>query len=59
MEKNGMLTEKSISDFDNTKTAQYVDQDGFMMAHESDKDKLTNPVKIDFTYKGEVINTEK
>ena len=54
-----MLTEKSISDFDNTKTAQYVDQDGFMMAHESDKDKLTNPVKIDFTYKGEVINTEK
>jgi hypothetical protein len=46
MEKNGMLTEKSQSDFDNTKKAAYADLEGFAVADEANKDKLNRPVKI-------------
>jgi hypothetical protein len=49
MEKNGMLTEKSQSDFDNTKKAEYVDLQGFAVADETNKHKLSHPVKISET----------
>lgn len=42
-EKNGMLTENSQSDFDNTKKAEYYDCEGFCVADEQNKDKLKNP----------------
>jgi len=45
-EKNGMLTEKSQSDFDNTKKAEYYDLEGFCVADEENKDKLVNPKPI-------------
>jgi hypothetical protein len=44
--KHGMLTEDSMSDFDNTKKASYFDADGPNVADESNKDKLKRPVKI-------------
>ena len=44
-EKNGNLTEKSINDF-NTKQAAYVDEDGYLVADEENKDKLKKPVKL-------------
>ena len=47
MEKNGMLTDRSLSDFDNTKKAQYYDADGFAVADEDNKDKLKTPEPID------------
>lgn len=40
MEKNGMLTDKSSSDFDNTKKAEYYDADGYQVADEKNKHKL-------------------
>lgn len=43
-----MLTEKSKSDFDTTKTAQYVDAEGFEVADEGNKDKLKKAVKLPF-----------
>jgi hypothetical protein len=46
MEKNGMLTEQSQSDFDNTKKAEYIDLEGFAVADSENKDKLSNPVKL-------------
>lgn len=46
MEKNGMLTEKSQSDFDNTKKAEYVDLEGFAVADEANKYNLKAPAKI-------------
>ncbi len=46
MEKNGMLTEDSQSDFDRTKKASYVDLNGFAVADEANKNKLNEPVKI-------------
>lgn len=45
-EKNGMLTEKSQSDFDCTKKAEYYDSEGFCVADEENKDKLTSPKPI-------------
>jgi hypothetical protein len=45
-EKNGMLTEKSQSDFDNTKKAEYYDNEGFLVADEANKDKLNSPQPI-------------
>jgi hypothetical protein len=47
MEKNGMLTEDSKSDFDLTKKAAYYDEAGFGVADEGNKDKLKKPVRID------------
>lgn len=46
MEKNGMVTDKSQSDFDNTKKAEYFDKEGFAVADESNKDKLKQPVSL-------------
>lgn len=41
-----MLTEKSISDFDHTKKAEYYDKNGFYVADKANKEKLNTPVKI-------------
>lgn len=46
MEKNGMLTEKSISDYDNTKKAVYYDAEGFTVADENNKHKLNKPASV-------------
>jgi len=46
MEKNGMLTEKSQSDFDNAKKAAYYDLEGYAVADEENKDKLKKPDTI-------------
>ncbi len=49
-EKNGEVTEKSLSDFKDpkghTKHAAYYDEDGFAVADESNKDKLKKPVPL-------------
>lgn len=50
MEKNGMLTSKSKSDFDTTKTAEYVDAEGFAVADEQNKGKLKNPQRVHEDY---------
>lgn len=42
-----MLTDESLSDFDNTKKAEYYDAEGFKVADESNKHKLTRPEKIE------------
>jgi hypothetical protein len=47
MEKNGMLTKESISDFNNTKKAEYFDLEGFETADEANKNKLKSPQKIE------------
>jgi hypothetical protein len=47
MEKNGMLTDKSLSDFDNTKKAEWYDKDGFLVADDKNKEKLKNPQAIE------------
>lgn len=41
-----MLTDKSQSDFDNTKKAEYYDSSDFLVADEKNKDKLKNPRPI-------------
>ena len=46
MEKNGMLSEKSKSDFDNTKKAEYFDVEGFAVADAENKHKLNKPEEI-------------
>lgn len=46
MEKNGMLTSESLSDFDNTKKAAYYDAEGYAIADASNKHKLKNPKDI-------------
>jgi hypothetical protein len=46
MEKNGMLTEKSLSDFDKTKKAEWYDAEDYVVADELNKHKLKNPQKI-------------
>lgn len=46
LEKNGMLTTESGSDF-NTKKASYYDEEGYEVADEENKDKLKKPVKIE------------
>ena len=46
MEKNGMLSEKSKSDFDHTKTAAYYDADGYSVADKENKNKLKNPQPV-------------
>jgi hypothetical protein len=46
MEKNGMLTDKSISDYDTTKKAEYYDAEGFNVADEKNKHKLNKPEPV-------------
>jgi hypothetical protein len=46
MEKNGMLTEKSVSDYDNKKKAEYYDAEGFTVADENNKHKLNKPEPV-------------
>lgn len=46
MEKNGMLSEESTSDFDGTKKAEYYDADGYGVADEANKEKLSNPKPV-------------
>mgnify|MGYP003353769042 CR=1 FL=1 len=48
MEKNGMLTDKSLSDFDNTKKAEYFDEAGYKVADAANKHKLSNPKTLEF-----------
>lgn len=38
-----MLTEKSLSDYDSTKKAEYYDAEGFNVADEQNKHKLNKP----------------
>ena len=42
-----MLSEKSRSDFDHTKKAEYFDAEGYMVADEQNKNKLKNPQHVD------------
>lgn len=46
MEKNGMVTEDSMSDFDLTKKAVYYDEEGFGISDEANKHKLAKPQKL-------------
>ena len=46
MEKNGMLTDKSQSDYDNTKKAEYYDADGYTVADEANKHRLEKPESL-------------
>lgn len=41
-----MLTDKSLSDFDATKKAEYYDENDFMVADKNNKDKLKQPKPI-------------
>ena len=45
MEKNGMLTNESQSDF-NTKKAEFYDEDGFLVSDEQNKHRLKNPKPV-------------
>jgi len=47
MEKNGMITEKSKSDFDKEKKVAYYDKEGYELADEQHKHELKNPQPID------------
>lgn len=38
-----MLTDKSVSDYDSTKKAEYYDAEGFTVADEQYKHKLNKP----------------
>lgn len=42
-----MLTDKSLSDFNAEKKAAYYDKDGFMVADQDNKDKLSKPAPIE------------
>jgi hypothetical protein len=46
MEKNGMLTEKSLSDYDTTKKAEFYDAEGFGVSDKDNKQKLNKPEPI-------------
>ena len=46
MEKNGMLTNESRSDYDNTKKAEFYDKEGFTVADADNAHKLKNPERI-------------
>ncbi len=41
-----MLTEKSMSDYDHTKKAEYYDAAGFNVADEKNKHKLNKPEAV-------------
>ena len=42
-----MLSEKSKSDFNNTKKAEYYDAEGFEVADAENKHKLKNPQRVE------------
>ena len=46
MEKNGMLTEDSVSDYNNTKKAEFYDREGFSVADRDNVSKLKDPAPI-------------
>jgi hypothetical protein len=46
MEKRGILTEESHSDFDTSKKVAYVDAKGFAVAGKGEADKLAHPQPI-------------
>ena len=41
-----MLSEKSQSDYDNTKKAEYYDAEGYSVADEANKHKLNRPEPV-------------
>lgn len=41
-----MLTSKSQSDYDNAKKAEYFDADGYAVADEANKHKLSKPESL-------------
>jgi hypothetical protein len=47
MNKYGMLNEKSRSDFDSTKKAEFYDEEGFQVADAENKHLLKTPKKIE------------
>jgi hypothetical protein len=47
MNKYGMLTKESVSDFDSTKKAEFYDEAGYQVADRDNKDKLNSPKKIE------------
>jgi len=51
MTKYGVVTTGSVSDYDNTKKAEYYDADGFSIADKKNVDKLKKPRKITETPK--------
>lgn len=46
MKKYGNITAESKSDFDSTKKAEYMDNEGFELADKSNKNKLNKPKLI-------------
>ena len=46
MTKYGDLNKNSKSDFDSTKKAEYVDNEGFEVADKSNRSKLKQPIKF-------------
>jgi hypothetical protein len=48
MEKNGMLTPDSMSDFDSTKKAEYIDKESPLVADEANKSKLKKPERYNW-----------
>ena len=46
MEKRGDLNENSHSDFDTRKKVKFVDQEGFGVAGEGEKENLANPTRF-------------
>jgi len=46
MIKTGDLRPDSKSDFDYTKKAEYIDNDGFEVADKANKSKLKTPTKL-------------
>lgn len=46
IEKYGIVTKDSFSDFDSTKKAEYFDAEGDSIADKANKDKLKKPVEI-------------
>lgn len=44
--KYGNITDKTPSDFNLTKKAEFYDEDGYCIASKDDKDKLSKPKKL-------------
>jgi len=46
IEKNGMLTEDSFSDFDTSKKVKYIEKNGFVVGGEEDKILMEEPIPL-------------
>lgn len=46
LEKNGMLTEKSLADFNTQDKVKFIEKHGFLVAGAEDRDKLEEPVEF-------------